>query len=177
MHEPSISVPFQVRYPKRIPAGTVREEMVLDTDIAPTLLDLAGVPIPAHMLGKSILPFAKNTDPDFRKEWCYEYYDSLNPEKVAPHRGIRTEQHKLIQYELDPSSSIQYRPRASYNDRLGDSDREFSSASIGRRASDQKSAAPQARLSSTIPNSNLSMPVHLPAQIFGSGLVDWRSGR
>ena len=108
MHEPSIRVPFQVRYPKRIPLGTVREEMVLDTDIAPTLLDLAGVPIPAHMQGKSILPLAKKNDPEFRKEWYYEYYEWPNPEKVAPHRGIRTEQYKLIQYLLDSSEGELY---------------------------------------------------------------------
>jgi arylsulfatase A-like enzyme len=101
-----------VRYPKRIPAGTVREEMVLDTDIAPTLLDLAGVPVPAHMQGKSILPLAKRVDPDFRKEWYYEYYEWPNPEKVAPHRGIRTEQYKLIQYVLDPSEGELYDLRA-----------------------------------------------------------------
>lgn len=108
MHEPSIRVPFQVRYPRRIPAGTVREEMVLDTDIAPTLLDLAGIPAPAYLQGKSILPLAKKTDPDFRKEWYYEYYEWPNPEKVAPHRGIRTEQYKLIQYVLDPSEGELY---------------------------------------------------------------------
>ena len=68
MHEPSIRVPLQVRYPKRIPAGTVREEMVLDTDIAPTLLDLAGVPIPEHMQGKSILAaWQRRRDPDISK--------------------------------------------------------------------------------------------------------------
>lgn len=108
MHEPSIRVPFQVRYPKRIPAGTVREEMILDTDIAPTLLDLAGVPVPAHMQGKSILPLAKNKDAEFRKEWYYEYYEWPNPEKVAPHRGIRTERYKLIQYVMDPSEGELY---------------------------------------------------------------------
>lgn len=112
MHEPSIRVPFQVRFPKRIPAGTVREEMVLDTDIAPTLLDLAGIPTPAHMQGKSILPLAKKTDPVFRKEWYYEYYEWPNPEKVAPHRGIRTEQYKLIQYVQDPSEGELYDLRA-----------------------------------------------------------------
>ena len=64
MHEPSIRVPLMVRYPKRIPAGTVREEMVLDTDIAPTFLDLAGVKVPEHMQGKSLLPLAKAHDPD-----------------------------------------------------------------------------------------------------------------
>lgn len=98
MHEPSIRVPLAIRYPRRIAAGTIRNEMVLDTDLAPTFLDLAGVPIPAHFQGKSVLPLAKAPDPSFRKEWYYEYYEWPNPEGVAPHRGIRTERYKLIHY-------------------------------------------------------------------------------
>jgi arylsulfatase A-like enzyme len=101
MHEPSIRVPLQLRYPKRIPAGTVREEMVLDVDIAPTLLDLAGVPVPKHIQGKSVLPLVERSDPDFRKEWLYEYYEYPNPENVAVHRGIRTDRYKLIHYYKD----------------------------------------------------------------------------
>lgn len=102
MHEPSIRVPLMVRYPKRIPAGIVRNETALDIDLAPTFLDLAGVPIPAHMQGKSLLPLAKASDSSFRKEWYYEYYEWPNPEKVPPCRGIRTERYKLIQYQLEP---------------------------------------------------------------------------
>jgi arylsulfatase A-like enzyme len=102
MHEPSIRVPLMIRYPKRIPAGTVRDEMVLDTDLAPTFLDLAGVQIPEHMQGKSVIPLAKAADPSFRKEWYYEYFEWPNPEAVRPHRGIRTEQHKLIHYVMEP---------------------------------------------------------------------------
>jgi arylsulfatase A-like enzyme len=107
MHEPSIRVPLQVRYPKRIPAGTVRDEMILDTDLAPTFLDLAGVPIPAHMQGKSVLPLAKHEDPNFRKEWLYEYYEYPNPENVAVHRGIRTERYKLIHYYKDEPEAFE----------------------------------------------------------------------
>ena len=102
MHEPSIRVPLMVRYPRRIPAGTVRSEMVLDTDLAPTFLDLAGVATPEHMQGKSVLPLATAPDPSFRKEWYYEYYEWPNPEAVRPHRGIRTERYKLIHYVNDP---------------------------------------------------------------------------
>lgn len=102
MHEPSIRVPLMVRYPKRIPAGTVRDEMVLDIDLAPTFLDLAGVSTPAHMQGKSVLPLAKAPDPEFRKEWYYEYFEWPNPEAVRPHRGIRTERYKLIHYVMEP---------------------------------------------------------------------------
>jgi len=94
MHEPSIRVPMMIRYPRRIAAGTVRQEMVLD---------LAGLPIPPRMQGKSMLPVAKATDPEFRKEWYYEYYEWPNPEAVPPHRGIRTERYKLIHYLLEPN--------------------------------------------------------------------------
>lgn len=102
MHEPSIRVPMMVRYPKRIPAGIVRKEAVLDIDLAPTFLDLAGVPIPGHMQGKSLVALAEAPDPSFRKEWYYEYYEWPNPEKVPPCRGIRTDRYKLIQYLLEP---------------------------------------------------------------------------
>jgi arylsulfatase A-like enzyme len=102
MHEPSIRVPLMIRYPKRIPAGTVRDEMVLDTDLAPTFLDLAGLPIPVHMQGKSVLPLALAADAAFRKDWYYEYFEWPNPEAVRPHRGIRTERFKLIHYVIEP---------------------------------------------------------------------------
>jgi arylsulfatase A-like enzyme len=102
MHEPSIRLPFMIRYPKRIPAGTIRDEMVLDIDLAPTLLDIAGIPAPSQMEGKSILPLAQAASPSFRKEWYYEYFEWPNPEGVRPHRGSRTEQYKLIHYVLEP---------------------------------------------------------------------------
>ena len=102
MHEPSIRVPLMIRYPKRIPAGTVREEQALDIDIAPTILDLAGLPIPPKLEGKSLLPLANSADPEFRKEWYYQYYEWPNPEGVRPHRGIRTKEYKLIHYVLEP---------------------------------------------------------------------------
>jgi arylsulfatase A-like enzyme len=112
MHEPSIRVPLMVRYPKRIPAGTIRDEMVLDIDLAPTFLDLAGVPVPKHMQGKSVLPLAKAPDPSFRKEWYYEYFEWPNPEAVRPCRGIRTEQYKLIHYVMEPQEFEVYDLRA-----------------------------------------------------------------
>ena len=108
MHEPSIRVPMMVRYPKRIPAGTVRKEAVLDIDLGPTFLDLAGLPAPETMQGKSLLPLAKAADAAFRPEWYYEYYEWPNPEAVPPCRGIRTEQYKLIEYTLDPHEFEMY---------------------------------------------------------------------
>lgn len=108
MHEPSIRVPLMMRYPKRIPAGIVRDEMVLDVDLAPTLLDLAGVMIPERMQGRSLVPLVANEDPTFRKEWYYEYFEWPNPESVRPCRGIRTERYKLIHYVIAPEEFEMY---------------------------------------------------------------------
>jgi arylsulfatase A-like enzyme len=108
MHEPSIRVPFMMRYPKRVPAGTVRKEMVLDVDLAPTILELAGLLIPAHMQGKSVLPLVHAPDAKFRDEWLYEYFEWPNPEGVPPCRGVRTERYKLIEYTLEPHEHEMY---------------------------------------------------------------------
>ncbi len=102
MHEPSIRVPMMIRYPKRVAAGTIRDEQVLDIDVAPTILDLAGLPVPPQLEGKSLLRLANSADPEFRKEWYYQYYEWPNPEGVRPHRGIRTNEYKLIHYLLEP---------------------------------------------------------------------------
>lgn len=96
MHEPSIRVPTLLRYPKQLAAGTKVNEMVLNVDIAPTFLELAGVEIPKHMQGRSLVELAKGSASNWRKDWYYEYFE--NAYKVPKQRGIRTERYKLIDY-------------------------------------------------------------------------------
>ncbi|WP_233581405.1 sulfatase [Acidipila sp. EB88] len=98
MHEPSIRVPMQIRYPRRVPAGTVRKEMVLDVDIAPTVLDLAGLPPQKQHQGRSMLEMLDKRGPEWRHAWLYDYYEFPGSENVAPHRGVRTDRHKLIHW-------------------------------------------------------------------------------
>jgi arylsulfatase A-like enzyme len=98
MHEPSIRVPMMIRYPKRIKAGTVKDEMVLDVDIAPTLLDLAGLPAAKTMQGRSMLEIGSKDAAPWRREWLYDYYEYPGNENVMPHRGVRTQTHKLIEW-------------------------------------------------------------------------------
>ena len=98
MYEPALRIPMLMRYPKKIKAGSVREEMVLNVDIAPTLLDLAGVEIPGRMQGHSLVALANGEASNWRKDWLYEYYDYPSAEHVRPHRGVRTERYKLIHY-------------------------------------------------------------------------------
>jgi arylsulfatase A-like enzyme len=100
MYEPSIRVPMMARYPARIPANKTSDKMVLNLDIAPTMLDLAGLSIPGDMQGKSMLPLMQGKDVPWRKDWLYEYYEYPGFENVPPCRGVRTEQYKLIHYFL-----------------------------------------------------------------------------
>jgi arylsulfatase A-like enzyme len=108
MHEPSIRVPMMLRYPKRIQPGVVREEMVLDVDIAPTLMDLAGVKAPAAWQGESLMKLPGTAKPKWRDEWLYDYYEYPGYEDVKPHRGVRTATHKLIDWYTTPGTFEMY---------------------------------------------------------------------
>ena len=103
MYEPSIRVPMLLRYPGTVKPGSTRDEMVLNLDMAPTLLEIAGLPGSTEMQGKSMLPLAENTPQvEWRKDWLYEYYEYPGFENVRPCRGIRTQQYKLIHFFIDP---------------------------------------------------------------------------
>jgi arylsulfatase A-like enzyme len=67
------------------------------------MLELAGVPVPDGMHGKSLVPFLKGGQPDnWRKDWLYEYFEYPEVEHVRPHRGVRTDRYKLIHYHKLP---------------------------------------------------------------------------
>ncbi|MDE3066025.1 MAG: sulfatase [Verrucomicrobiota bacterium] len=103
MHEPSIRVPLMVRYPKVVKAGSTCDRMALNVDIAPTMLELAGLPAPAAMQGRSLAPLLRGESPEtWRKDWLYEYFEYPEVEHVRPHRGVRTERYKLIHYHTLP---------------------------------------------------------------------------
>jgi arylsulfatase A-like enzyme len=102
MYEPSIRIPLMVRYPPRIKAGTSSDKMVLNLDLAPTLLDLAQVAPPSHFQGKNLMPLAERRDIAWREDWLYEYYEYPGNENVRPCRGVRTERYKYIHYFTEP---------------------------------------------------------------------------
>jgi len=102
MYEPSIRVPMMVRCPGRVKGGTARDEMVLNVDMAPTLLDIAGLSPDAEMQGKSMMPLAEGREVDWRKDWLYEYYEYPGFENVRPCRGVRTDRYKFIHFFTDP---------------------------------------------------------------------------
>ena len=103
MYEPSIRVPMMLRYPGRVKAASDSDEMVLNLDMAPTLLEIAGLPVPSEMQGKSMLPLAEGKPKGpWRRDWLYEYYEYPGFENVRPCRGVRTERYKLIHFFIEP---------------------------------------------------------------------------
>ena len=99
MYEESLKMPFLIRYPAMIKAGSVSDGMVINADFAETLLDLAGEKIPADMQGRSFVPLLKGEMPkDWRTSMYYRYYHYPQDHRVQPHYGVRTLTHKLIYF-------------------------------------------------------------------------------
>ncbi len=98
MYEESLRTPLVMRYPGYIRPGTRVNQMVVNIDLAPTLISLAGGTIPPEMQGESMAPLLKGAKIKGRDALYYHYYEYPEPHRVAPHFGIRTDRYKLIRY-------------------------------------------------------------------------------
>lgn len=98
MYEPGLRVPLIARGPG-IKQGITPDQFVSNIDLAPTFLDLAGLPVPDSMQGRSIAPLLRGESPaDWRKTFYYRYYHSPGHHNTAAHYGVRSATHKLIYY-------------------------------------------------------------------------------
>lgn len=100
MYEESLRMPFLIRYPREIQAGSTPQDMILNVDFAPTFLEYAGIDIPQEMQGASIRPILQGMTPDgWRTSMYYRYWMHLDADhRVYAHYGIRTHEYKLIYY-------------------------------------------------------------------------------
>ncbi|HEY5912939.1 MAG TPA: sulfatase [Verrucomicrobiae bacterium] len=99
MYEDSIKMPFLVRWPGVAKAGLVQDTLAINTDFAPTFMDLAGLPIPSDMQGRSLVPLLKGEHPaDWRTSYYYRYYHDPGDHNTRAHYGVRTTTHKLIYF-------------------------------------------------------------------------------
>ena len=106
MYEESIRVPLIIRDP-RLPVGTRgrRQQMALNIDLAPTLLAMAGVPVPAGMQGMDLRPLLSDAATPGREHWYYEHTYSPDDGRrpIPKSEGVRTERWKYTRYvELHP---------------------------------------------------------------------------
>lgn len=106
MYEESIRVPMMIRDP-RLPASTRghRSQMALNIDIAPTIVAMAGLPVPGEMQGMDLSPVLRDPAVPGREDWYYEH-DVATASKGKPLprcEGVRTERWKYIRYkDTDP---------------------------------------------------------------------------
>ncbi len=100
MYEESIRVPCIVCDP-RLPAerrGSKQDSLVLNVDLAPTIVDMTGLPIPKGMQGRSLVPLLRQAKApaDWRTEFFYEHH--TNPKIIPPSEGVRTERWAYIRW-------------------------------------------------------------------------------
>ncbi len=106
-YEESIRTPLIVRYPRRVPAGVARNELALSIDIAPTLLDYAGVPPQSDHQGRSLREVleAPANEAQLRGPWRESFFYGYVAERgsLAPTvTALRTARHKLVVYPGRP---------------------------------------------------------------------------
>lgn len=93
MYDSGIKTPLIARWPKTVRRGMVADALVSSVDIAPTILQLAGLPIPSSVQGKSFAavltnPKAKIRDAIYAEKNWHDYEDRT--------RAVRTERFKYI---------------------------------------------------------------------------------
>ena len=100
MYEESHRTPLMIRYPRAVAGGATADELVLNVDLAPTLLDYAGVAVPAELQGRSLRPVLERADTlAWRDDIYYRYYQQMNSfHRVARHEGVRDGRYKLIHF-------------------------------------------------------------------------------
>lgn len=99
IYEESLRMPFIVKYPKKVKAGSVNENIITNIDFAPTLLDLANINTREPMQGNSFKPILFGKTPaDWQKSMYYHYYEFPYWHHVQPHYGIRTEKYTLAHF-------------------------------------------------------------------------------
>jgi Arylsulfatase A and related enzymes len=97
MYEESFRTPMLIRYPAQVKPKQKNSAYALNLDIAPSLLDWIGLPIPGDMQGvsmKELLETGKGKN--WRKEIYYHYYERSFG--LTPHYGVKTKRYKLLHF-------------------------------------------------------------------------------
>jgi arylsulfatase A-like enzyme len=99
-YDESMRMPFIVRYPKSIPAGTRSDAIVQNVDYPALMLDFAGIERPADMQGRSFKTICETgKEPaDWKKAAYYRYWMHMAHHDNPGQMAIRTKNHKLIYF-------------------------------------------------------------------------------
>lgn len=98
-YDVSMQVPLLMRWPGQVKPGTVNHTMTQNIDYAPTMLDLAGIPVPSWMQGLSLKPLIDGKQKQLPRNYLYyHYYEFGRDHTVIPHLAIRGYDYKLIYF-------------------------------------------------------------------------------
>ncbi len=114
MYEESLRIPMTIRYPALVKPGSTVDDMVLNIDVAPTLIDLAGLAVPPTVQGLSMRPLLAGESTRWRSSFLYEYFREGWLPGIPTMLGVRTRRHKFITYpqleDLDELYDLQADP-------------------------------------------------------------------
>jgi N-acetylglucosamine-6-sulfatase len=97
-YETSIRVPMLMQCPELFPGGQVMEQVVANIDIAPTVLQAAGLKKPGYMDGQSFLDLAQGKEVPWREYFLYVYYWEKNFPQSPTAFALRGDRYKYITY-------------------------------------------------------------------------------
>lgn len=97
-YEESVRIPMLVWAPSIIKDKIVVDKMVQNVDIAPTILECAGLEKAEQMVGFSFLPLLRGEDVKWRDRIFYEYYWEHDFPQTPTMHGVRTDDYKYIRY-------------------------------------------------------------------------------
>ena len=117
-YEGAIRVPMIIRWPGKFKAGLRSDALVEMVDLAPTLMEAAGLEIPERMQGRSLIPLLTGQTDKHRDSIYCEYFDSMavyDPPPMA--MCARTEQHKIVYFQQGVGElyDLEKDPTESYN--------------------------------------------------------------
>ena len=104
MYEESFQMPFLVRFPREIKAGSICDDIISNVDFAPTFLDLAGLKTPSYMQGVSFRSLLQGRRPEDWQQVAYHRYWMHNDttHHAYAHYGCRDQRYKLIFWYNEP---------------------------------------------------------------------------
>ncbi|MCP4452528.1 MAG: sulfatase-like hydrolase/transferase, partial [Planctomycetes bacterium] len=112
LYEECIRVPIIIQGPgiAHTGRGIQLDDLALNIDIAPTILDMAGLPIPADMDGMSLYPHVTGQRVPSREDFFMEHVGIIDVENPIPDsRGVRTDEWKYLRYvNVEPEVEEMY---------------------------------------------------------------------
>ena len=102
IYNESFRTPLLIKWPDKIAAGTISDEMVQNLDFAQTFLDAAGIDAPDDMQGESMMPLLTGNNEQWSRDAAYyHYYEYPGFHMVKRHYGIVTKRYKLAHFYYD----------------------------------------------------------------------------